>query len=676
MRFRLSSLIRRVLQLAIAFLVLISLGGLLFTVRFFFPNASIPYLLPAQKVTEDTVFYHRSWREPFEYDIKVYASQSANVATRSATSFFESAQLLWHVQQQTLDKKYPKYSTKVNVKLPESMLKETEWSTSSIYAHVFIQRSDQFTPHPNVSDPYLVYMPISIASTVTSYDNNTRAQSMVNDTSHTPGYKRITMYQSLLVWDLVLEDHTYTNETLPKVFRWSVKDHPDEESKTGTYNPPLIYRPASGHTTMNTVPAESMPKPTDSKGQSSTPASTDRTMSLDVEFKIQGISQGWVRGEDAIMKLAEPKVERKTMKITMSPQYYKPKSDVAHGSIYDSRIGSARPTAIASSGYIGSTHLSNSELSELGGYKSEALVSAPESVREVVYTAYTTSMQSHILDNASVLSVVLFVVSMPLAVALLLTAIGSIVAFWSQEDTKWEGMSRLVAILEVVYQCGNLVIMYTGYTPSERRSIIPYVYAGLSIWAIAALYNVPLNPFKWRQRISSLRSPASSEIAKPVLAENDDGSLATTRAGELSRVRGRKLAASIQQEVDQQLKRWLLWLGTPSLVLYLVYAAVTSRGYSRTVKLIDAASSILHAIRALQLLPQVVINYRTKSVAWIPITAYMCELLVNIYQMLVKWAFGWLWGFASVPAGINQIYCLLLAVFAIQWVKYYKTKQD
>ncbi|KAI8317848.1 hypothetical protein GQ54DRAFT_315086, partial [Martensiomyces pterosporus] len=335
MRFRLSSLIRRVLQLAIAFLVLLSLGGLLFTVRFFFPDASIPYLLPAQKVTEDTVFYHRSWREPFEYDIKVYASQSHSITADNTASFFESAQLLWHVQPQTLEKKYPKYRTQVSVKIPEPMLNETMWGTSSIYAHVFIQRSDQFTPHPNVTDPYLVYTSISIASTAVSYDNNTRAQSMVNDTSHTPGRKRIIMCHSLLVWDLVLEDHTYTNETLPKILRRLVSDHPNEESKTGTYNPPLIYRPASSHTTMNTVPAESMPKPTGSNGQSSSPANTARITSLDVEFKIQGISQGWVRGEDAIMKLAEPKVERKTMKITMSPQYYKPKSDVAHGSIYD-----------------------------------------------------------------------------------------------------------------------------------------------------------------------------------------------------------------------------------------------------------------------------------------------------------------------------------------------------
>ncbi|KAI8318276.1 NAD(P)-binding protein, partial [Martensiomyces pterosporus] len=111
--------------------------------------ANIPYLLPAQEVTEDTVVYRRSWREPFEYDIKVYASQWATVTAHSAASFFKSAQLLWHVQPQSLDKKYPKYSTKVSVKIPESMLNETIWSTSSIYAHVFIERSDQFTPHPN-----------------------------------------------------------------------------------------------------------------------------------------------------------------------------------------------------------------------------------------------------------------------------------------------------------------------------------------------------------------------------------------------------------------------------------------------------------------------------------------------------------------------------------------------
>ncbi|KAI8318094.1 hypothetical protein GQ54DRAFT_314811, partial [Martensiomyces pterosporus] len=196
------------------------------------------------------------------------------------------------------------------------------------------------------------------------------------------------------------------------------------------------------------------------------------------------------------------------------------------------------------------------------------------------------------------------------------------------------------------------------------------------IWVFAALYKVPLNPFKWRRIIFSLHAPASSEIAKLVLAENDDSSSTTTRASELSRVRGRKLAASIQQEVDQLLKRWLLWLGTPSLVLYLVYAAATSRGHSRGVRLIDASRSVLHTIGAFRLLPQVIINYRTKSVAWIPITAYMCELLVNVYEVLVWWTIGSPEFFASMLADTSLVYFLLLVVFAVQWVKYYKAKQD
>ncbi|KAI8318991.1 hypothetical protein GQ54DRAFT_335925 [Martensiomyces pterosporus] len=361
----------------------------------FFPNSSIPYLLPAQKVTEDTVVYRRSWREPFEYDIKVYASQSVTVTTHSAASFFESAQLLWHVESQSLEKKYPKYSTKVNAKIPLSMFDTMSEEIIGFYAHVFIQKSDQFTPHPNISDPYLVCSPMGFFSTAVRYDNNTRAHSMLSGTPHTPGRKRMTIYHSLLAWDLVLEDRTYTNKTLSKILRRLVSDHPDKKSKTGTYNPPLIYRPASESLTMTSAPAEGMPKPTGSNGQSSLPANTARITSLDVELKIQGISQGWVRGEDAIMRLAEPKAERKTMKITRRP---------------------------------------------------------------------------HILNNANVLSIVLLVVSMPLAVALLLTTIGDIVAFWPREDTKWEGTSRLVVVLEVVYQCGSLVLMYTGYMPSERKT--------------------------------------------------------------------------------------------------------------------------------------------------------------------------------------------------------------
>ncbi|KAI8321514.1 hypothetical protein GQ54DRAFT_297935 [Martensiomyces pterosporus] len=669
MRFRLRSLVRRVLQLATALFVLLSLGGLfLFTLHSFYPNTSIPYLLPAQKVTRDTVFYHRSWREPFEYDIKVYASQTANATTHNTTAFFESAQLLWHVEPQSLGKKYPKYSTKVSVKIPESMLNETEWKTSSIYAHVFIQRSNQFTPHPNVTDPYLVYTSTDLVSTAVSPTHYTQPHSMLNGTSYTPKkYNRIIMCRSPLAWDLVLEDHTYTSKALPKILRRLVSDNPDEESKTGTYNPPLIYRRAKGRWTINTVPVEIIPRPANSNGQSSSSANTARLTSLDVELNIQGISQGWIRGEDMIMMLAEPKVERKTMTITRRPHHHQSESNVAHGSIHDGRVGPAWPTATASSGNIGSTHLSNSELGGLGGYKSETLVSAPENIREVVYTMYTTSMVSNIFDNAIVFSVLL-VLSMPLAVALLLTAFS--------DDTKWEGTSRLAVVLEVVYQCGYLAVLYIDNKMYSRRNILAYFYAGLSIWVFAALYNVPLNPFMWRQRISSLRAPASSEMPKPVLAGNDDGSSTAIRAGGLPRMHARDLAVSIQQEVDQRFKRPILTSVITLLVLDLVYIAATPRGYSRKARLIYVARSFLPMVRALQLVPQLVINYRTKSVAWIPITAYMCELLVNIHQMLVEWAFGWPVFFSPVPAGINPIYCLLLAVFAVQWVKYYKAKLD
>ncbi|KAI8318053.1 hypothetical protein GQ54DRAFT_323120, partial [Martensiomyces pterosporus] len=385
------------------------------------------------------------------------------------------------------------------------------------------------------------------------------------------------------------EDYTYTNETLPKILRQSVSDYPDEESKAGTYNPPLIYRRARGRWIINTVPVESMPRPTNSNGRSSSPANTARITSFDVELKIQGISQGWVRGEDAIVKLAEPKFERKTMTITRRPHHHRSESNMAHGNIHSGQFRSARSTATASRGNIGSARPSNNDLGRFEGYKNEVVVSTSEGVTKVEYMACNSNfLPSHILCSASVLSVILLMVSTPLVAALLLTPLGDIVAFWSREGTKWEGTSQLAVIAEVVYQCGNLVIMYMGYRIDTRiipmrykmhdgRNILVPVYASLSLWAFALLYNIPLNPFKWRQRIARLRAPASSEITKPVLAEDDEGSSTTIRAGELRRMHGHDLAASTQQEVDQLFKKWLR-LSFPSLVVHIVYTVATSRG--------------------------------------------------------------------------------------------------
>ncbi|KAI8321522.1 hypothetical protein GQ54DRAFT_333930 [Martensiomyces pterosporus] len=690
MRFRLHSLVRRVLQLAIALLVLLSLGGLiLFTVYSFFPSISIPYLSPAQKITEDTVFYRRSWREPFEYDIKVYASQSDSIPVHNATAFFENAQLLWHVQPQSLEKKYPKHSTKVNVKIPPSVFHESIWSRSNIYVHVFIQRSDQFMPHPNVTDPYLVHTSKEVLNKPDIYYDGTWENSELNNTSSTTVHKYRVPYWSLLSWDLVLEDHMHTSETLPKAFRPWINDSPNDESNPGTYNPPLIYRKTEGYRNMATYILEMMPKSTGSSNRTSLPASTERTASIDVELKIQGIAQGWVRGEEAIVKLAERKYERKTKTITESPRYHRSESSVAYGGVHSDQFGSATPTAAVSSDNIGGAHLSNSDMSELEGHESETLASAPENVREVVYVDYINGfLPEYILSYASVLNVILYVFSVPLAVALLLTELGDTVAFWSRENTKWEGTSRLVVVLEVVYQCGHLVLVHTDgwiyytdttYFDTRPRSIKVFLmrfYAGLSLWVFAALYNIPLNPFMWRRRIFSLHAPPPSEITKPVLAGNDDGSSTTTRAGKLPRMCSRDLAISTQQEIDQRFNRLLLWLGIPSLVLYPVYITTMSRDYLRDSDPVYVVKNVLYMIRAFQLLPQVVINYRTKSVAWIPITAYMCELLINIHQMLATWVIAWPVFFKLVPAGTSLIHCLLLAVFAVQWARYYKAKQD
>ncbi|KAJ1996786.1 hypothetical protein GGI04_005647, partial [Coemansia thaxteri] len=97
---------------------------------------------------------HSSWQAPFAYEAKVYASLDQHISNNSA-SFFERAQLLWHIEPQNIENTYPVFRRKVSADIPQSLRLGAD-SNQTLYAHVFMQRAGQFTPHPNMSDPLLV----------------------------------------------------------------------------------------------------------------------------------------------------------------------------------------------------------------------------------------------------------------------------------------------------------------------------------------------------------------------------------------------------------------------------------------------------------------------------------------------------------------------------------------
>ncbi|KAJ1814490.1 ethionine resistance protein, partial [Coemansia sp. RSA 2675] len=97
--------------------------------------------------------YFLAWQEPFAYEAKVYASLSPNSPNHE--SFFKTAQLLWHIEPQQLANRYPVFRSKVNVRIP-SQLRFNPNPGQGLYAHIFVQQTGRFNPHPDFTDPYLV----------------------------------------------------------------------------------------------------------------------------------------------------------------------------------------------------------------------------------------------------------------------------------------------------------------------------------------------------------------------------------------------------------------------------------------------------------------------------------------------------------------------------------------
>ncbi|ORX72884.1 hypothetical protein DL89DRAFT_265064 [Linderina pennispora] len=115
---------------------------------FYFPTTNVPYLHPVPPANETAELISLAWKEPFEYEAKVYVNNKPRSSRMPPK--------VWHIEPQSLANRYPVFEKRLGLNLTD---------TDTRFMCVFIQKAGQFTPHPNISDPHLVVDQSLIATT-------------------------------------------------------------------------------------------------------------------------------------------------------------------------------------------------------------------------------------------------------------------------------------------------------------------------------------------------------------------------------------------------------------------------------------------------------------------------------------------------------------------------------
>ncbi|KAJ2751945.1 hypothetical protein GGI19_004150 [Coemansia pectinata] len=226
--------------------------------------------------------YILAWQEPFAYEAKVYASLSPDFPS-DMNLFFESAQLLWHIEPQPIGKKYPSFRNRVRVQIP-SQLRFTPSLHQVLYAHIFIQKAGQFNPHPDFSDPHLISSRIPLVQWSVSTSKLVDTKLLV-----VPDEERAWELLGInsAAWAIVLENNVYSSNDIPSYLQvtYGSKD-------TATYNPPLLPNTFTKAQPKGKVLATIKDKQLTVEVYQ---------QAIDVELELLGIRQGWVTAKTGLV---------------------------------------------------------------------------------------------------------------------------------------------------------------------------------------------------------------------------------------------------------------------------------------------------------------------------------------------------------------------------------------
>ncbi|KAJ2872930.1 hypothetical protein GGH93_003645 [Coemansia aciculifera] len=587
--------------------------------------------------------YSLAWQEPFAYEAKVYATLSSS--TLNNASFFETAQLLWHIEPQQLTNRYPVFRNKVNVHIP-SQLRSSPSADHSLYAYMFVQKAGRFNPHPDFTDPYLVYKRVLLArwsNSTSKYADTTSPVApkllgvssaswaiVLENHSYTqhnfPSYLKDTQLVADVLkllgvssasWAIVLENHSYTRHYTPSYLK-AVHGH----SNTGVYSPPLLA---------NTF-TKGRPEEKPLVALKDTQLVTDvYQQTIDVELELSGIRQGWVSAKTELTKFFPH--EKTTVVKVIAPDPLNPGKNVTH--TYTERSGG---NGVAQFDVV-----------------------------------HRLSMPALI---CSAICFILLLVPIPAFIRL-------VVRLWSTPISRWIGASR--ATVTIVLIGGTMDTI--GLAAKDRTIWALFQPQLIAMAFIAAkLDDKTLAPWVALPQMCRkiFRCKSSSDIARSsstqqlsLVAENK-AELDSTLAGAASNpyFRRPEPIIAIRREVDDITMLWVYLLTLPVIAMAALYMLVGQGCKFWSLEFIEGVFTwSSHVFFCVSWLPQIIINYKTKSGSLTPVTFNIIDLSASALTTIFNYLVGSdILGGIMMHTFLNE---LCNAIIILQRIVYYRrAKQD
>ncbi|KAJ2742402.1 hypothetical protein GGI20_004518 [Coemansia sp. BCRC 34301] len=612
-RFSCCGLLRRSISLvsllAILFILAIPVALLVFLlVLTFKPSSITPAKVLAPGERQDMTF-RLAWQEPFVYEAKVYTSLGSKFT--NSKSFFETAQLVWHVKPQNIGNRYPVLRHKASVHIP-GQLRSSPGTDKGLYAHMFIQQAGRFNPHPDLTDPYLALSAIPLVQWSDKYPSdsaNTEASAAPSE------QQELRLFGvSSASWAIVLENHTYSWFDIPSGLSITY-----EPSNAGTYIPPLLP---------NTF-TKGLPEKKHLVALRNKQLAADvYQQTIDVELELAGIKQSWVSVKAVLTGIFAGK----------------------------------NPTTVA-------PHPFNSGESTTYSYEASA---KDESVSLL-----------GIVHSHGVPALIYLVACGAMLVALLPTFLRLVVRLWSTPVSRWIGMSR--ATISVLL-CAHFLNAVHQVVEEGAYSILYQLELAAIVIVASTLDDMTFGPWVALSRVfcrvfrrKSLpglgRSPSAQQLA---LSAEDKTESNLTDVSALSNAYFRRPGPVIaaRRSIDDIATHWVHLLALPAIALVAIYVAVDQGG---RILSLDFVKGLLgwsaHILLSFAWLPQMIVNYKTKSGSLTPVTYNIVQLVGYV----AGGSFRYMMGENETEVIASYTYLILLCdiIIILQRIVYFRrAKQD
>ncbi|KAJ2139609.1 Cleft lip and palate associated transmembrane protein 1 [Coemansia sp. RSA 353] len=239
--------------------------------QLFYPATHIPLLKPLRQVAKGTPMHGLAWQEPFEYEVHMYVSP---LDTFNNPAFFNTSVQVWHVDAQSLEQRYPQFSTQLSVDIPDM---QRVANSTALYAFLFVQRAGPL----NLNDPLTAYARAPLLDI--RLRTADRKHSLLENGAPTAPEPEawVPHGKTRLSWEIVLEDNRFPEWTMPLDIAPYLRINRSDRSYVPlVWENPLAVR-AKHWTPLTSAARVSPEEPLQSN--------------IEIETSLRGIGLGWLR---------------------------------------------------------------------------------------------------------------------------------------------------------------------------------------------------------------------------------------------------------------------------------------------------------------------------------------------------------------------------------------------